>query len=155
MLLFYGLYWGIITRDFTDLLVDILTANIGYYSSSSNLPTKHLKGSICAICGRSCEGVLESKNGWEESSKTEKAITLTCGHRYHEYCIYGWCLVGKKQVCPFCREKVDTKALFASLIFQRPHYLFGNLLDLIRYLIVWQPLIIFFVQFVNFILGLE
>ena len=144
LLLFYGIYYGVLTRDFTDFLVDILAANIGYYSPSSSLPSKQLKSSTCAICGRS-----------HLTSEDEKTYTLSCGHTYHEYCIYGWCLVGKKQVCPFCREKVDLKQLFSSLPFQKPHYLYGNLLDFIRYLIAWQPVIIFAVQCINYILGLE
>jgi RING finger protein 121 len=144
LLLFYGIYYGVLTRDFTDFLVDLLAANIGYYSPSSSLPSKQLKQSICAICGRTHNEVDD-----------EKTYTLSCGHTYHEYCIYGWCLVGKKQVCPFCREKVDLNKLFASLPFQKPHYLYGNLLDFIRYLIAWQPIIIFAVQCINYILGLE
>ncbi|RWS08334.1 RING finger protein 121-like protein [Dinothrombium tinctorium] len=157
LLLFYGIYYGVLTRDFTDFLVDLLAANIGYYSPSSSLPSKQLRETVCAICGRSNEGVVYVDDGRDYVSgyDNEKIFTLSCGHKYHEYCIYGWCLVGKKQVCPFCREKVDTRKLFASLPFQRPHYLYGNLLDFIRYLVAWQPLIIFAVQAVNYVLGLE
>lgn len=43
LLLFYGIYYGVLTRDFTDYLVDLLAANIGYYSPSSSLPSKQLK----------------------------------------------------------------------------------------------------------------
>jgi len=166
LLLFYGIYYGVLTRDFTDFLVDILAANTGYYSPSSSLPSKHLKSSTCAICGRphgntdmiSDENVSDmtpldySSNSGAESERT---FTLSCGHKFHEYCIYGWSLVGKKQMCPFCREKVDTSKLFSNLSFQKPHYLYGNLLDFIRYLLAWQPLIIFAVQGVNYVLGLE
>ncbi|XP_054159357.1 E3 ubiquitin ligase RNF121-like [Oppia nitens] len=144
LLLFYGIYYGVLTRDFTDFLVDLLAANIGYYQPQSSLPSKQLNSTICAICGRN-----------HSENNEEKTYTLSCGHIYHEYCIYGWCLVGKKQVCPFCREKVDLKKLFSSLPFQKPHFLYGNLLDFIRYLIVWQPIIIFAVQCFNYILGLE
>lgn len=174
MLLFYGIYYGVLTRDFTDFLVDKLAASIGYYNPQSSLPSKQLNSTICAICGRSHAG-LDDEDGLYsgsqdsliaggtsaagagsglESSK-ERVFTLTCGHRYHEYCIYGWCLVGKKQVCPFCREKVDLNQLFASLPFQKPHYLYGNLLDFIRYLVAWQPVIILCVQGINYVLGLE
>ncbi|RWS30579.1 RING finger protein 121-like protein [Leptotrombidium deliense] len=158
LLLFYGIYYGVLTRDFTDFLVDLLAANIGYYSPSSSLPSKQLRESICAICGRSNEGVVYVDDGLDNyvsGYDNEKIFTLSCGHKYHEFCIYGWALIGKKQVCPFCREKVDTRKLFASLPFQRPHYLYGNLLDFIRYLVAWQPLIIFAVQAVNYLLGLE
>ena len=195
LLLFYGIYYGVLTRDFTDFLVDILAANIGYYSPSSSLPSKQLNSKTCAICGRPHGGIHRTSmsinshhhdtdlrssllahdmdpslsdlnnincfNGSNNNNSTidpslqEKTYTLTCGHTYHQYCIFGWCLVGKKQLCPFCREKVDLNKLFSSLPFQKPHYLYGNLLDFIRYLIAWQPLILFAVQGVNYVFGLE
>ena len=178
LMLFYGIYYGVLTRDFTDFLVDLLAANIGYYSPSSSLPSKQLNSKICAICGRphagpmsansSTAGLLATAAYYEDENGTnsnggntldpalsEKTYTLTCGHIYHQYCIFGWCLVGKKQVCPFCREKVDLNKLFSSLPFQKPHYLYGNLLDFIRYLIAWQPIILFAVQCVNHLFGLE
>jgi len=38
---------------------------------------------------------------------------------------------------------------------ERPHVLYGNLLDWIRYLVAWQPVIILLVQGINWVLGLE
>lgn len=99
MLLFYGVYYGVLTRDFTDFLVGLLAANIGYYSPSSSLPSKNLNSNICAICGRSHAGLLDKDQQDLDhlscSESNEKVYTLSCGHKYHEYCIYGWCLVGK------------------------------------------------------------
>ena len=98
MLLFYGVYYGVLTRDFTDFLVDILAANIGYYSPHTSLPNKHLNSNICAICGRSHAGIPDKLDDEQSLLETnEKVYTLSCGHKYHEYCIYGWSLVGKKQ----------------------------------------------------------
>lgn len=167
MLLFYGIYYGVLCRDFTDFLVDKLAAKIGYYNPSSALPSKLLRNNICAICGmdngdkenididgltkndallgdsneymeycltNDCETLIDCT---DSSSSKERVFVLTCGHKFHEYCIYGWCLVGKRQVCPFCREKVDLGRLFSALPFQKPHYLYGNLLDFIRYLFAW------------------
>lgn len=101
-MLFYGIYYGVLTRDFTDFLVDILAGNIGYYSPSSSLPSKQLTSSICAICGRphGNEDVLDANSSSLDYTTTtgaerERTFTLSCGHKYHEYCIYGWCLVGK------------------------------------------------------------
>ena len=112
--------------------------------------------SICAIRSHgSLVDAVDSTLNYDETFEKERCFTLSCGHKYHEYCIYGWCLMGKKQVCPFCREKVDTQKLFASLPFQKPHYLYGNLLDFIRYLVAWQPLILLAVQGINYFLGLE
>jgi RING finger protein 121/175 len=49
---------------------------------------------------------------------------------------------------------VDLKKLFKNP-WEKPHLLYGQLLDWIRYLVAWQPLILFFVQGVNYVLGLE
>lgn len=165
MMLFYGIYYGVLCRDFTDFLVDRLAARIGYYNPTSALPSKTLRGNICAICGMEhgdkesidmeglskSQALLDNTNNFLDSDINndqetliesadnikERIFVLSCGHKFHEYCIYGWCLVGKRQVCPFCREKVDLNRLFSALIFQKPHYLYGNLLDFIRYLFAW------------------
>lgn len=34
--------------------------------------------------------------------------------RFHEFCIRGWCIVGKKQTCPYCNEKVDLKRMMSN-----------------------------------------
>ena len=39
---------------------------------------------------------------------------LNITFRFHEFCIRGWCIVGKKQTCPYCKEKVDLKRMFPS-----------------------------------------
>lgn len=166
MMLFYGIYYGVLCRDFTDFLVDRLAARIGYYNPSSALPSKSLRNNICAICGMEhgdkedidIDGLTKNEpllrhDGFfdgdfqpdqetlieysDNTNHKERLFVLTCGHKFHEYCIYGWCLVGKRQVCPFCREKVDLGRMFSALPFQKPHYLYGNLLDLIRYLFAW------------------
>ncbi|CAG2164977.1 unnamed protein product [Oppiella nova] len=130
LLLFYGIYYGVLTRDFTDFLVDLLAANIGYYQPSSSLPSKQLKSSVCAICGRT-----------HNESTDEKTYTLT----YH----------------PFFVQTGKT-ALFQLELFEkrRDGKVFGVIdmpldLDFIRYLIAWQPVIIFAVQCFNYMLGLE
>lgn len=181
MMLFYGIYYGVLCRDFTDFLVDKLAAQIGYYNPTSALPSKLLRSNVCAICGMEhgdrenidmdgldkqdplladADSFMESDIHPDhetliESNHKERLFALTCGHKFHEYCIYGWCLVGKRQVCPFCREKVDLGRLFSALPFQKPHYLYGNLLDFIRYLFAWQPIIFLAVHFLDYELGLE
>eukprot|EP01043_Picozoa_sp_COSAG02_P058744 COSAG02_NODE_7362_length_3047_cov_4.165875_2_plen_64_part_00 len=46
-----------------------------------------------------------------EEEHKETTITLNCRHRYHEFCIRGWMIVGKKDTCPYCNEKVRPRAL--------------------------------------------
>jgi RING finger protein 121/175 len=81
-------------------------------------------------------------------------VFLDFSFRFHEFCIRGWCIVGKKQTCPYCKEKVDLKKTFCNP-WERPHVLYGQLLDWIRWLVAWQPLILFLVQGINWVLGLE
>ncbi|XP_006094564.1 RING finger protein 121 isoform X3 [Myotis lucifugus] len=146
-LLFYGLYYGVLERDFAEMCADYMASTIGFYSESG-MPTKHLSDSMCAVCGQqifvdvSEEGIIEN------------TYRLSCNHVFHEFCIRGWCIVGKKQTCPYCKEKVDLKRMFSNP-WERPHVMYGQLLDWLRYLVAWQPVIIGLVQGINYILGLE
>lgn len=53
---------------------------------------------------------------------------------------------------------LSIKLLFKINFFfswERPHVLYGQLLDWIRWLVAWQPVIFFIVQGINWALGLE
>ena len=134
-------------RDFAEICTDKMAAHIGYYTEAG-LPKRVLEADMCAVCGTKI--VLEE----EEEGGSERAYRLTCTHLFHEFCIRGWCIVGKKQTCPYCKEKVDLKRLFKNP-WEKPHLFYGQLLDWIRYLVAWQPLIVFIVQGINWTLGLE
>jgi hypothetical protein len=47
-------------------------------------------------------------------SAAEPVRQLACKHCFHELCIRGWTIVGKKDVCPVCLEKVDMRDLYAD-----------------------------------------
>lgn len=49
-------------------------------------------------------------------------------YRFHEFCIRGWCIIGKKQTCPYCKEKVDLKKMFCN-----PYPFFILLMNLGRF----------------------
>ena len=40
----------------------------------------------------------------EKLSKGDVALTLTCGHQFHENCIHEW--LGRKEFCPLCKASV-------------------------------------------------
>ncbi|CAH1268167.1 RNF121 [Branchiostoma lanceolatum] len=145
--IFYGLYYGVLGRDFAEICADKIAATIGYYSTTG-MPTRHLEPNVCAVCGQKI--IIHE----EEDGIIEKTYRLGCDHLFHEFCIRGWCIVGKKQTCPYCKEKVDLKRMFCNP-WERPHVLYGQLLDWLRYLVAWQPVIIGIVQGINFVLGLE
>uniref|UniRef100_L7M6V6 Putative ring-containing e3 ubiquitin ligase n=1 Tax=Rhipicephalus pulchellus TaxID=72859 RepID=L7M6V6_RHIPC len=147
LFLFYGVYYGVLSRDVSEAVTDRMACTIGYYTTTG-VPVRQLESNVCAVCGNKIHVLDNSDAIVEESYK------LPCGHIFHEFCIRGWCIVGKKQTCPYCKEKVDLKRMFCSP-WEKPHILYGNFLDFIRYLVVWQPVIIMGVQFLNSMLGLE
>lgn len=112
------------------------------------MPTRHLESNVCSVCSNK---LLVSEN---EAGVIEDTYKLPCDHTFHEFCIRGWCIIGKKQTCPYCKEKVDLKHIFSNP-WERPHVLYGQLLDWIRWLVAWQPFILMIVQGINWVLGLE
>lgn len=142
LVLFYGLYFGVLGRDLALLCTSTLASKLGYYSKDG-IPNRVLAGNICAICDTSLlpttpgggAGNAELQNDPSSSSTTEgqtmamnsldsggalganlravglqahlkshrpgkadelsrgsegqRIFTLTCGHRFHEYCIRG------------------------------------------------------------------
>jgi hypothetical protein len=72
----------------------------------------------------------------------DRLYQLQCMHVFHEACIKGWCVIGKKDTCPTCSERVDIKALLkTSPLWGQTSRLWGQLLDAVRYVVVWNPLI--------------
>lgn len=147
MLMFYGIYYGVLARDIAEVCSDSMASKIGYYSEKG-MSQRNLESNICAICTNQ---IMILNN---DEALIEETASLPCGHIFHEFCIRGWCIVGKKQICPYCKEKVDLKRLFPNP-WEKPHILYGNLLDWIRYLVAWQPVIIITVQSINHLAGLE
>uniref|UniRef100_A0A5S6QQP6 RING-type domain-containing protein n=1 Tax=Trichuris muris TaxID=70415 RepID=A0A5S6QQP6_TRIMR len=145
VLMFYGLYFGVLNRDFAEICTNTMASHIGYFNRDG-LPSRSLEEGVCAVCGNA----IVVDNG----TTTEKKYRLACSHLFHEYCIRGWCIVGKNEICPYCKEKVDLRQMF-QYPWEKPEMMYGKFLDFIRYLVAWQPLIIILVQGVNLFLGLE
>ncbi|XP_070361039.1 RING finger protein 175 isoform X1 [Equus asinus] len=145
--LFYGLYYGMMGRDFAEICSDYMASTIGFYSISG-MPTRSLSDNICAVCGQK---IIVELN---EEGLIENTYQLSCNHVFHEFCIRGWCIVGKKQTCPYCKEKVDLKRMISNP-WERTRFLYGQILDWLRYLVAWQPVVIGIVQGINYSLGLE
>jgi len=147
LFIFYGLYYGVLGRDLSEICADKMAAHVGYYTPSG-MPTRRLEPDVCAVCGNK---LIVGEN---DEGIIEATYKLSCDHVFHEFCIRGWCIIGKKQTCPYCKEKVDLKRMFCNP-WERPHVLYGQLLDWIRMLVAWQPVILFLVQGINYVLGLE
>lgn len=147
IIMYYGLYFGVLGQDIAEICASKMAAHLGYYTPQG-MPTRSLDKNICAVCGNKLlvnageEGIIES------------TFQLTCDHTFHEFCIRGWCIVGKKQTCPYCKEKVDLKRMFRNP-WEKPHVLYGQLLDWLRWFVAWGPIIMSFIQFINYVLGLK
>lgn len=72
----------------------------------------------------------------------DATVRLACKHLFHGTCVRGWCVVGKKDTCPCCREKVDLRAVFAGRPWETRNLSWLQMLDMLRYLVVWNPLIL-------------
>ena len=87
----------VLSRDFVEICTDRMTSTLGYYSKDG-FPRKHLRANICAICGGAATGIGEKG---EQPTPNQKVFQLGCRHVFHDDCIRGWCLIGKKDVCPY------------------------------------------------------
>ena len=75
------------------------------------------------------------------NAKQDEEVVINCGHRFHGFCIRGWIMIGKRDVCPVCKEKVSLKGIFANP-WQKQDRMWSQLLDGVRYLLVWNPIIV-------------
>jgi len=146
LLLFYGVYFGVITKDIADVCTDRMASTIGYVTDDG-MPMRHLAKDLCGVCG-------ESNVGTDETGMPEKQHTLPCKHCFHDFCIRGWVIVGKKQTCPVCKEKVDLKN-FSSTPWERVYVMYSGFLDWCRFMVCWMPIIMGVVQGINHVLGYE
>lgn len=126
MLMFYGLYFGVLGRDFAEMITDRVASKMGF--TGKNLPAKVVPERSCGICG-------------EEFETRFADVELNCKHRFHEWCARGWTMIGKKDTCPICSEKVQLHQLFKNP-WEKQGIIWANLLDSLRYLIVWNPIIL-------------
>ncbi|KAJ2804342.1 hypothetical protein H4R21_001684 [Coemansia helicoidea] len=145
--LFYGLYFGLMSRDLVALCSERMAATLGYASAAgSGLPTKQPVRAVCCVCS----GAL----GGEARAPAEPTHALGCGHEFHAICIRGWCVVGKRDTCPFCREKADLAA-FAQNPWDRHELLYVTALEYMRFFVCWQPLLLLLLAGVFWLAGLD
>eukprot|EP00003_Mantamonas_plastica_P032869 TRINITY_DN9142_c1_g1_i5.p1 TRINITY_DN9142_c1_g1~~TRINITY_DN9142_c1_g1_i5.p1 ORF type:complete len:135 (+),score=19.31 TRINITY_DN9142_c1_g1_i5:43-447(+) len=126
------------------------------------IPNKKVSNEMCSLCGESLRDsgdtsglpvgtTFTAKEVDNSKVKSTNVISLNCGHRFHEFCIRGWTIVGKKDTCPFCKEKVDLKRL-ARNPWETQSLVWSYFLDFLRYLIVWNPAILVVTQIALYIM---
>lgn len=77
LFIFYGLYYGVLGRDLSELCADKMACHIGYYNVDG-MPTKNLPKDLCGLCAHK---LFVSEN---ESGVIEDTYKLTCDHVFHE-----------------------------------------------------------------------
>lgn len=157
-----SVYFGVLIKDLVDICSDRMAATLGYYSKDG-FPSKSLGPSVCAICGVLVDGPLRSISSHKEADEEEDEeeeerqnmhLRLNCGHVFHSPCIKGWCLIGKRDTCPYCKEKVDMKKISKNP-WDKQQYLYVIFLEWVRYLVVWQPVVLLLVDDIYATLGLK
>ncbi|KAG7667551.1 hypothetical protein KSW81_001246 [Nannochloris sp. 'desiccata'] len=170
----YGLYFGILTRDCAEVASDRIANRLG--------GPRRMAVSVrdCAICGGELKDAMQltllggSGGGANDNTNGtlggghhthvglnsglddgEKSIQLSCKHIFHKDCLRGWLIVGKKDTCPTCSERVDLRQLYADKPWETRNIQWIQMLDFFRYLIVWQPALLVAMHFVLHVLHLD
>jgi RING finger protein 121 len=164
LLIFYGAYFGVLERDIAELCADRMASTMGLPVSKEMPQTSSISlSSGCSLCAEPFEGeggaapfrrqigepaagsrVPESLLG----VNSEKVFTLNCGHRFHESCIRGWTIVGKKDTCSSCAEKVRiAEVLDARQPWQKAPVLWNQVLNAVRFILFWNPVILVILNF--------
>ena len=78
----------------------------------------------------------------------EPTFSTPCGHHFHSYCLRGWTIIGKRDTCPCCSEKVNVREVVGKAPWDQTTVAWGTILDALRYMIVFNPCILLVTQFV-------
>lgn len=138
-----GFYWSVILRDLSVNCSEFMAARL------SPLPNRQLDRNSCFICHRA----LEQPKSPDDTS-VERTMQLSCTHVFHEFCIRGWCIVGKKAVCPYCREVVDVRKL-ARTPWEISYLRHFEFVEMLRLFLIWFPVSWILIQGIIWLLHLE
>jgi RING finger protein 121 len=151
-----GLYLGVLNRDCAEHCATEMNNRMGFSArkrsddpdASRLLPTRSLDPGVCAICSgllarpqaQDDNASINNNNDDDEPSGEPPIVRLDCQHTFHEQCIKGWAIIGKKDTCPYCAERVSNMSSWSSRWDLNSQY--GSILDMVRYCVVWAPLLI-------------
>jgi len=157
MLIGYGIYFGVLSRDWAEVCSSYISTTIGYFSKDGTLPRRSCRFNYCAVCDRELHpsrlNTRRDQNRRDQRNLQEKTFKMNCGHICHDFCIRGWVMIGKVDTCPVCREKVNISDLFVTP-WQKQEKAWANVLDAVRYMVVWNPIIIAVGRFMIYEMGI-
>jgi RING finger protein 121/175 len=116
-LLFYSLYFAVLSREVVLNLSQMMASNTGFFSKEG-VPGRTENNKVCMICTGDFE-------------LNQKVITLNCGHHYHVECIRGWCMIGQNTFCPYCKKGVDL-SFFEVNLWEKTELSFRPLMNMLR-----------------------
>lgn len=145
--IWYGLYFGILGRDCAEVCADQMSKRIG--------TGRRLAVSVnnCGICGQELRDFTHLGEQAGATEGYEKTVQLACKHLFHSGCIRGWTIVGKKDSCPVCCEKVDLRSLYSDRPWETRNLSWIQMLDAVRYMVVWNPIILIALHGIFSVLG--
>lgn len=158
LLFFFGLYFGVLSRDCSEMCTDRMAATMGY-GKKGHMPNRRYDPTVCLLCGDALNYDWALMNSTvqpqhiDAATSAERTVSLSCGHAFHDFCIRGWTIIGKKDTCPYCGEKVSLKNMFKNP-WETQSLMWANLLDAVRYLIVWNPVIVGVTQLFLYEMGM-
>lgn len=151
LVIFISLYFGVLSRDCADFCTNKISNSIGY------LKLDNPPDNICALCDEELLPTLEIMSGEIKKEEVKNIpIKLECGHEFHKKCILGWTIVGKKDTCPFCKEKVNFYDILPQKAWdsKRLNIWWVRCLTVMRYILVWNPIVsysaIYFLKIFHF-----
>ncbi|KAH9259386.1 hypothetical protein BASA81_002429 [Batrachochytrium salamandrivorans] len=159
LFIFYGGYFGVLQRDFSqvvnDYLSKVVTSQIVVTSRSPGTKITIMSDS-CGLCGRELrDSLADAESSSTASQTTRKTVKLKeCSHEFHDECIRGWTVLGKRGVCPTCNEKADLSFLTLSSPWAKGSESWSEFLDLLRMLLVWNPIIFMVAMGMFYLTGL-
>lgn len=131
--LLISLYVAVLNRDFAEFCTSRLARRLGYGGQLPERAPAH-----ACLCWEGVQG---------DGLPSDTPRTLPCGHTFHEWCLRGWLIIGKQDMCPHCMEKVNIKELFANP-WDKPSLFWLNLMDAMRYFVVWNPILLLLLHYV-------
>ena len=95
LLMLYGLYYGVLSRDLCALCSMNMAVSLGYVSRKGEMPSKTLPANTCAIYNHPQHASVRLTDS-RPREKEEPTFSTPCGHHFNPCCLRGWTIIGKR-----------------------------------------------------------